>query len=65
MILNLRGYDVEVRYIPCCKQVLAVTLSRAAMPNAESEGYEEFQEVNMVLSVSEKNDTKDSRKKPS
>jgi len=35
------------------------------MPNAESEGYEEFQEVNMVLSVSEKNDTKDSRKTPS
>ena len=34
MILNLRGYDVEVRDIPGCKQVLADTLSQAAMPNA-------------------------------
>lgn len=27
MILTVRGYDVEIRYIPGCKQVLADTLS--------------------------------------
>ena len=48
MLLNLRGYDVEIRYIPGCKQVLADTLSRAAVPTGE-----EFEEINMVLSVSE------------
>ena len=53
MLLNLRGYDVEIRYIPGCKQVLAGTLSRAAVPTGDSEDYEEFQEINMVLSVSE------------
>ena len=53
MLLNLRGYDVEIRYIPGCKQVLADTLSRAAVPTGDSEDYEEFQEINMVLSVSE------------
>ena len=53
MLLNLRGYDVEIRYIPGCKQVLAHTLSRAAVPTGDSEDYEEFQEINMVLSVSE------------
>ena len=29
MLLNLRGYDVEIRYNPGCKEVLADTLSRA------------------------------------
>ena len=53
MLLNLRGYDVEIRYLPGCKQVLADTLSRAAVPTGDSEAYEEFQEINMVLSVSE------------
>ena len=53
MLLNLRGYDVEIRYIPGCRQVLADTLSRAAVPTGGSEDYEEFQETNMVLSVSE------------
>ena len=53
MLLNLRGYDVEIRYNPVCKQVLADTLSRAAVPTGHSEAYEEFQEINMVLSVSE------------
>ena len=31
MILNVRGYDVEIRYIPGCRQVLADTLSRASV----------------------------------
>ena len=53
MILNVRGYDVEVRYIPGNKQIVADTLSRAALPSAEEEGYEAFQEINLVLSVSE------------
>ena len=53
MLLNLRRYDVEIRYIPGCRQVLADTLSRAAVPTGDSEDYEEFQEINMVLSVSE------------
>ena len=53
MLLNFRGYDVEIRYNPGCKQVLADTLSRAAVPTGDSEAYEEFQEINMVLSVSE------------
>ena len=53
MILNLRGYDVEVRYIPWNKQIVADTLSRAAVPSAEKEGQEAFQEINLVLSVSE------------
>ena len=53
MLLNLRGYDVEIRYVPGCKQVLADTLSRAAVPTGHSEAYKEFQEMNMVLSVSE------------
>lgn len=38
MILNLRGYDVEVRYIPWNKQIVADTLSRAAVPSAEKGG---------------------------
>ena len=53
MILNLRGYDVEVRYIPGNKKIVADTLSRAAVPSAEEEGYEVFQEINLILSVSE------------
>lgn len=53
MILNLRGYDVEVRYIPWNKKIVADTLSRAAVPSAEKEGQEAFQEINLVLSVSE------------
>ena len=53
MLLSFRGYDVEIRYIPGCKQVLADTLSRAAAPTVDSDAYEEFQEINMVLAVSE------------
>ena len=53
MLLTLRSYDVEIRYIPGCKQVLADTLSPAAVAIGDSEAYEEFQEINMVLSVSE------------
>ena len=63
MILNLRGYDVEVRYIPGNKQIVADTLRRAAVPSAEKEGYEAFQEINLVLAVSEESDTKNSKKK--
>mgnify|MGYP000347381209 CR=1 FL=1 len=29
MLLNLRGYGVEIRYNPGCKEVLADTLSQA------------------------------------
>ena len=50
MLLNLRGYDVEIRYIP---GVLADTLTQVAVPTGDSEDYEEFQEINMALSVSE------------
>lgn len=53
MLLNLRGYDVEIYYNPGCKHVLADTLSRAAVPTGDSEAYEQFQEINTVLSVSE------------
>ena len=53
MILNVRGYDVEVRYIPGCKHLLADTLSRASLPNTERETYEEFPEINLVLAVSD------------
>lgn len=53
MILNLHGYDVEVRYIPGNKQIVPDTLRRAAVPCAEKEGYEAFQEINLVLSFSE------------
>ena len=42
MVLNVRGYDVEIRYIPGVKQVLADTLSRASVTNADGEAYEEF-----------------------
>ena len=51
MILNLHGY--EVRYITGNKQIVADTLRRVAVPSAEKEGYEAFQEINLVLSVSE------------
>ena len=56
MLLTLRSYDVEIRYIPGFKQGLADTLSRAAVATGDSEAYEEFQEINMVLSVSEERD---------
>ena len=42
MILNLRGYDTEVRYIPGNKHIVADTLSRAAVPSAEEERYDVF-----------------------
>ena len=45
MLLNLRGYDVEIRYIP---GVLADTLTQVAVPTGDSEDYEEFQEINMA-----------------
>ena len=53
MILNVRGYDVTIRYLPGCKRVLADTLSRASEQNDDSGAYEEFQEINVVLSVSD------------
>ena len=53
MLLSLRCYDVEIRYLPGCKQVLADTLSRAGATTVDSDAYEEFQEIHMVLSVSE------------
>ncbi|KAL9955782.1 hypothetical protein ACROYT_G037161 [Oculina patagonica] len=53
MILNVRGYDVEIRYIPGCRQVLADTLSRASVQDDDCKAYEEFQEINVVLSVSD------------
>ena len=53
MILNLRGYDVEIRYIPESKQVLADTLSRASVHSDDSGTDEEFKEINLVLSVSD------------
>ena len=53
MILNVRGYDVEIRYIPGRKQVLADTLSRASVQNTDSGAFEAFQEINMALSVLE------------
>jgi len=42
MLLSLRGYDVEICYIPSCKQVFADTLNRVAVPTVDSEAYEEF-----------------------
>ena len=53
MILNVRGYDVAISYIPGYKQVLSETLSRATVQNVDSGAYEEFQEINVVLSVSD------------
>ena len=53
MILNVCGYDVEIRYIPGSKQVLADTLSRASVHNDDSGADEEFKAINLVLSVSE------------
>ena len=44
---------MEIRYVPGCKQTLADTLSRASLSNTEQENYEEFQEVHMVLAVSD------------
>ena len=35
------------------KKIVADSLSRAAVPRAEEEGYEVFQEINLILSVSE------------
>ena len=53
MILNVHGYDVEIRYIPGSKQVLADTLSRASVHYDDSGADEEFKAINLVLSVSE------------
>ena len=53
MILNVRGYDVEIRYIPGSKQVLADTLSRASVHDDDSGADEEFKAINLVLSVSD------------
>ena len=36
IILNVRGYNVEMRYIPGSKQVLADTLSQASVHNDDS-----------------------------
>ena len=53
MILNVRGYDVEICYIPGSKQVLADTVSQASVHNDDSGADEEFKAINLVLSVSE------------
>ena len=53
MILNARGYNVEIRYIPGSKQVLADTLSRASVHSDDRGADEEFKEINLVLSVSD------------
>ena len=53
MILNVRGYDVEIRYIPGGKQVLADTLSLASVYNDDSGADEEFKAINLVLSFSD------------
>ena len=53
MILNVRGYDVEIRYIPGSQQVLADTLSRASMHSDDSGADEEFKAINLALSVSD------------
>ncbi|CAB4042528.1 Hypothetical predicted protein, partial [Paramuricea clavata] len=53
MILNVRGYDVEIRYIPGCKQILADFLSRASLPNSKQGNYEKFQEIHIVIAVSD------------
>ena len=50
MILNVRGYDVD---IPGCRQVLADTLSRASVKDDDCKAYQEFQKINVVLSVSD------------
>ena len=52
MILNLRGYDLEVRYIPGSEQVVADTLSRASLPDTDAEA-EAFKSVNVVLAMSD------------
>ena len=44
---------VEIRYIPGCKQVLADTLSRATVQSDDTGTSEEFQEINIALSVSD------------
>ena len=64
MILNLRGYYVEIRYIPGSKQFLADTLSRGAVQNADKEECEEFQEINMILSESYEEFQKDTKADP-
>lgn len=53
MILNVRGYNGEIRYIPGRKQVPTDTLSRASVQNTDSGAFEAFQEINMALSVLE------------
>ena len=62
MILNVCGYDVEIRYIPGSKQVWADTLSGASVRNDDSGADEELKAINLVLSVSEER-MKNSRKK--
>ena len=47
------GMMWRIHYIPGCKQVLADTLSRASVQNDDSGALEEFQEINVVLSVSD------------
>ena len=53
MILNVRRYDVELCYIRGSKQVLADTLSRASAHSDKSGDDEEFEAINLVLSVSD------------
>ena len=52
MILNVRGSDGEICYIPGSKQVLADTLSLASVYNDDSGADEEFKAINLVLPVS-------------
>jgi len=53
MVLNVCGYDVTIHFLSGCKQALADTLSRASVQNDDSGAYEEFQEINVVFSVSD------------
>ena len=53
IILNVRGYNVAICHIPGCKQVLAETLSQAFVQTDDNGAYEGFQEINVVLSVSD------------
>ena len=53
MILDVRGYNVEIRYTPGSKQVLEDMLSRASVHNDDSGADEEFKAINLALSVSE------------
>ena len=62
MILNVRGYDVEIRYIPGCRRALADTLSQASVKDDDCKAYEVFKE--MWSCQSRMKDVKNSRMTP-